>query len=168
MSERKVVKKQNNSARCIVCGLDNDLGLFTRFYETERGEIVALATGRDEHQGYPGRMHGGIITALLDETAGRAIMINEPNSWGVTADINVRFKKPVPLDEELKIVGRVDKDGGRIFEGSGEIILQDGTVAATSKGKYVKMNIDSIVEEGQEFEDEQWFFEEREDDPSYL
>ncbi len=168
MNDRRVVNKQNNSARCLICGLENSLGLFTRFYETEDGEVVALATGRDEHQGYPGRMHGGIITALLDETIGRAVMIDDPDTWGVTADINVRFKRPVPLGEELRIVGRIDKSGGRIFEGSGEIVLQDGSTAATAKGKYVRMHIDSIVEEEEEFQDEQWFLEESEEDPEYV
>ena len=168
MEEKRVVKKQNNSSRCLICGLENSLGLFTRFYETEDGEVVALATGRDEHQGYPGRMHGGIITALLDETIGRAVMVDDPDTWGVTADINVRFKKPVPLEEELKIVGRIDKSGGRIFEGSGEIVLPDGSIAATAKGKYIRMRIDSIVEEGEDFQDEQWFLEEREEDPEYV
>lgn len=168
MSHRNVVKKQNNSARCLVCGLQNEHGLFTRFYETESREVVALATGKDEHQGYPGRMHGGIITALLDETIGRGIMIDEPNAWGVTAEINVRFKKPVPLEQEIKIIGRIDKDGGRIFEGSGEIVDNDGTVLASAKGKYVKMHIDSIVDDGEEFQEDQWFLEQREKEPDLL
>jgi acyl-coenzyme A thioesterase PaaI-like protein len=168
MEERRVVNKQNNSARCLVCGLENTLGLFTRFYETETGEVVALATGRDEHQGYPGRMHGGIITALLDETIGRGIMINNPDAWGVTAELNVRYKKPVPLEEEIKIVGRIEEDRGKVFTGSGEIVLQDGTVAATASGKYIKQHISSIVTDSQEFQEDQWFLEERRDDPEYL
>ena len=168
MDKRKIIRKQNNSARCLICGLENDFGLFTRFYETEEGEVVALATGRDEHQGYPGRMHGGIITALLDETIGRSIMLSDPNAWGVTADINVRFKKPVPLEEEIKIIGRIDKEGRRVFEGSGEIVLRDGTVAATARGKFVRMHIDSIVDDGEDFREDQWFLEERPEDPEYV
>ena len=31
----KVVKKQNGSKRCIVCGVDNELGLKASFYELE-------------------------------------------------------------------------------------------------------------------------------------
>jgi uncharacterized protein (TIGR00369 family) len=168
MEERRVINKQNNSSRCLICGLENKLGLFTRFYETESKEVVGLAVGRDEHQGYPGRMHGGIITALLDETIGRAVMIYDPDAWGVTAEITVRFKKPVPLEEELRIVGRIDKMGGNVFQGSGEIVLNDGSVAATAKGKFIKLQIDSIVEEDENFQEDQWFLEKREKEPKFL
>ncbi len=168
MEARRVLNKQNNSSRCLICGLENKLGLFTRFYETEGKEVVAVAVGRDEHQGYPGRMHGGIITALLDETIGRAVMIYDPDAWGVTAEITVRFKKPVPLEEELRIVGRIDKMGGKVFEGSGEMVLKNGTVAATAKGKFIKLQIDSIVEEDENFQEDQWFLEERQEEPEFL
>src|SRR5699024_1639109 len=63
----KVLKKQNNSAMCVVCGLKNDLSLRTRFYAVEGDLMVGVVAGRDEHQSYPNRMHGGLITALLDE-----------------------------------------------------------------------------------------------------
>mgnify|MGYP002521741917 FL=1 len=73
--ELKVTKIQNNSNSCIVCGLSNTLGLQAHFYETEGDYIVAVCTGRNEHQSYPNRMHGGVICALLDETVGRAVQI---------------------------------------------------------------------------------------------
>lgn len=164
MEKRTVKAKQNNSRMCVVCGLENSFGLFTRFYEIEGNEVVALARGREEHQGYPGRMHGGLITALLDETIGRAVMIEDPNAWGVTAELNVRFKKPVPLDEELRIVGRIEKSGGKIFTGSGELVLADGSVAATATGKYIRLAIDTIVENDAAFQEE-WFLDEDPDDP---
>ncbi len=164
MEKRKVTAKQNNSKSCIVCGFENDFSLFTRFYEIEGSELVALAKGRHEHQGYPGRMHGGIISALLDETIGRAIMIEDPDAWGVTAELNVRFKQPVPLEVELKIVGRIDKLGSKVFAGSGELLLPDGTVAATATGRYVRLKIDTIVDDAEGFQEE-WFLEKRNDEP---
>jgi acyl-coenzyme A thioesterase PaaI-like protein len=123
--------------------------------------------GRDEHQGYPGRMHGGLITALLDETIGRAVMIEDPDALGVTAELSVRFRHPVPLEEELRIVGRIDKSGGKVFSGSGELILSDGTVAASAVGKYIRLSIDSIVEDDRSFREE-WFLEESSDDPKEI
>ena len=75
-------------------------------------------TGPEHHQGYPGRMHGGVITAILDETIGRAIMIRYGEAiWGVTAELNVRFRKPVPLDVELTAVGRITSEDQPAFRG---------------------------------------------------
>ena len=113
------------------------------YYEQDDGTILSKFTGRDHHQSYPGRMHGGVITAALDETIGRAIMMRYGEMiWGVTVELNVRFLKPVPLDTPLTILGRITVDKTRMFEGTGELYLPDGTVArvevlATAPGMLV-------------------------------
>jgi len=143
----RVTRKQPNSKMCLVCGLKNDGGLHASFYELANGELVALFTPRDEHQSYPGRLHGGIITAILDETIGRAVMIScREDFWGVTVEFTTRFRKPVPLGVELRVVGRIVKEEGRVFEGTGEILLPDGEVAATGSGKYLKLPLGRIVD----------------------
>lgn len=144
---RKVTGKQPNSKMCMVCGLKNPFGLHAAFYELDNKEILALFTPRETHQSYPGRLHGGIISTILDEAIGRAIMMHSADEvWGVTVDLHVRFKKPVPLDEELRVVGRIVKDSSRFFEGSGELMLADGTVAAEAHGKYLKAPLDKIAD----------------------
>ena len=142
-----VTAKQPNSKMCLVCGLKNPFGLHTSFFELDNNELLAVFKPRGEHQSYPGRLHGGIISTILDETIGRAIMIqSEGDIWGVTVDLQIRFKKPVPLDEELRVIARITKDSSRFFEGTGELLLQDGTVAATGHGKYLKVPLEKIVD----------------------
>ena len=74
------LRKQPNSNDCFICGVKNVSGVHVAFYErtNEAGvpEVLARFTGRSEHQGYPGRMHGGVITGILDETIGRAVNID--------------------------------------------------------------------------------------------
>ncbi|MGL5330297.1 MAG: PaaI family thioesterase, partial [Peptostreptococcaceae bacterium] len=119
----KVTKKQNGSKRCIVCGVENELGLKASFYELENKELVAICNTKDWHQSYPGRVHGGISAALLDETIGRAVSIDDDTVWGVTVSLELKYRKPVPTDCEVKVIGRITKENRRMFEGSGEIIL---------------------------------------------
>jgi len=143
----KVTAKQPNSKMCLVCGLKNPFGLHTSFYELDNNELLAIFKPREEHQSYPGRLHGGIISTILDETIGRAIMIqSEGEIWGVTVDLQIRFKKPVPLDEELRVIGRLTKNGSRFFEGTGELLLKDGTFAAEGHGKYLKAPLEKIAD----------------------
>ncbi len=145
--EVKVRKKQPNSKMCFVCGLKNAFGLKSRFYELENGELMAIFQPSSEHQGYPGRLHGGIAATILDETIGRAIMVAySDNIWGVTVDFSMRLRKPVPIDREVRVIGRIVSDGKRSFEGTGEIVLEDGTVAIEGKGKYLKMDIGKIAD----------------------
>jgi len=159
-----VTAKQPNSKMCLVCGLKNPFGLHTSFFELDNNELLAVFKPRREHQSYPGRLHGGIISTILDETIGRAIMIqSEDEIWGVTVDLQIRFKKPVPLDEELRVVGRITKDSSRFFEGTGELLLQDGTVAATGHGKYLKVPLEKIADF--DVDHQEWQVVQSNDDP---
>lgn len=164
--KHKVVRKQHNSRKCLVCGLRNDLGLKASFYELDNDELVAIFKPLEEHQSYPGRLHGGIAAAILDETIGRAILIRDKNAWGVTVELNLKYKKPVPLDEELRVVGRITKDSKRLFEGSGEILLANGDIAVMACGKYMKMPIDKIADFDEE--DEEWKVIQSDKDPQEI
>lgn len=143
----RVVDKQPNAKMCFVCGRENSFGLHSRFYQLDDDQLVALFTPDEQHQSYPGRLHGGISAAILDETIGRAIMVRYSGDvWGVTVDFSMKFRKPVPLETELRVVARITSENRRSFEGEGEILLPDGTVAVSGKGKYLKMDIDKIAD----------------------
>jgi acyl-coenzyme A thioesterase PaaI-like protein len=165
--KQKVLKKQHSSKMCFVCGEKNDFGLQAKFYETETNELVALINPSKEHQGYPGRMHGGIAASILDETMARAICNGkEEQIWGVTLELKTRYRKPVPLGQELKVVGRVTIEGSRSFEGTAELLLPNGEVAVSAEGKYIKLATDKIADD--KFVEEDWFLSERDDDPSEI
>jgi len=164
MREIRVTGKQPNSKMCFACGLDNSFGLKSRFYELETGELLGIFQPAEEHQGYPGRLHGGLAATILDETIGRTMMIHQSNGiWGVTVDFSMRLKKPIPLDGEVRVLARVTKDSKRIFEGSGEILLPDGQIAVVGKGKYLKMDINKIADF--DVEEQLWRVVPQADDP---
>ena len=176
-TKRKTLAAQNISRMCLVCGAGNPLGLQARFYELEAEtaggaeagggaapaagrELLGVFTLREEHQSYPGRLHGGISSAILDETIGRAITIAHPGVWGVTAELTLRYRKPLPLTGEIRAVGRITRDTRRLFEGTGEILLEDGAVAVEASGKYLKMTLGEITED--DFDQREWFSDPRE------
>jgi uncharacterized protein (TIGR00369 family) len=165
--KHRVLKKQHISKMCFVCGVKNDFGLHAEFYETDANELVALINPSEQHQGYPGRMHGGIAATILDETIARSICNGKDEQiWGVTLELKTKFRKPVPLGQELKIVGRVTNEGNRSFEGTGEIILPNGDIAVSAEGKYLKVNIERIANDPKVYDD--WFFVDGPDDPSEI
>ncbi len=165
--KRKVKRKQPNSKMCLVCGLKNSLGLKARFYELEGGELVAVFNPIEEHQGYPDRLHGGIVSAVLDETIGRAILMNyEEDVWFVTIEFNVRFRKPIPIDEEIKVTARVTKETSRMYEGCGKITLKNGQIAADGWGKYLKLDIDKIADF--DYDEQEWRVVPTKEDPKEI
>ena len=163
----KVIRKQQNSKMCLVCGLSNRYGLKARFYELENGDLVALVRPAEEHQGYPNRLHGGIAGAILDETIGRAILpYLGDDQWWVTIELHLKYRNPIPLDQELRVFGRVTAPGDRFFQGSGEIVTRDGTVGATGTGRFMKMPLEKI--DGFDPVEDEWQVSPSPEDPEWV
>ncbi len=138
------MKRQHNSRNCFLCGMNNPIGLKLGFYELDDGRVATRFTPGEEHQGYPGVMHGGIACALLDETIGRTL--EKLDIWAMTVDLNTRFLKPVPLNEPITVVGEVVRLRSRTMEGKGEIRLEDGTVAITAEARYIRLSQEKMDE----------------------
>ena len=124
-----------NYPYCFVCGDKNKIGLKVDFFFDE-GKAKAQYTPTPEFEGYKDILHGGILSALLDE-----VMIYSIIAQGiitVTVQMEVKFKKPAKIGETLQLEGQITEDKGRIILTEGKIFKQDGTIIATSKGKFFR------------------------------
>lgn len=154
----KVLKKQKNYKLCYICGIENPFGLKAPFYEMEDHTVISIFEYKEIHQSYPGRVHGGLLGAMLDEIAGRAIWIDEPDTWGVTTELKVKYRKPVPYDTKLKAIGKITRNTRRIFEGHSEIYDMDGNLLVEADVIYFKLPIDKISE-NEHLQDEEFYLE---------
>ncbi|HUQ16628.1 MAG TPA: PaaI family thioesterase [Candidatus Saccharimonadales bacterium] len=122
---------------CFACGRLNPSGLHLDF-DVASNTATTQYTATKDHQGYDGALHGGIVTALLDETMGWAIF--HQGIWGVTGKITVTFRRPVPLGEELIVTGRVARDRGRAIETSGTVVrAANGETLAEGRALFLRM-----------------------------
>lgn len=138
------MEKQPNSRMCFVCGIENPIGLKLAFYTDDEGRCITRFRPRPEHQGYPGQLHGGIISTLLDETMGRVLATQDV--WALTGRLEIIFRKPVPLDQELTIVCELARSRSRAYEARGKIQLPDGTTLIEGSGMYIRVP-DEFVEQ---------------------
>lgn len=163
----RVTGKQESSKMCFICGKKNNLGLKASFYETNTNELITIFRPGQEHQGYPGRLHGGIAAAILDEAIGRNINVGRDDElWGVTLDFSIKFKRPIPLNVEIKAITKLTEENKRIFKGTGKIVLSDGKIAATAEGKYLKLPIEKIADFDRE--ENEWKIIASPDDPKTI
>jgi uncharacterized protein (TIGR00369 family) len=145
-------QKQPNSRFCFGCGMENSIGLKLEFYNHGNGIVDAVFSVPDEYQGYPGVVHGGVLATMLDEAATRAAMGSDFDHFFVTAKLNVRYRKPVPIGEALKIVGKLKRKKGRMAVTTAEIRLPDGSIGADAEATMVDIpdplkdhsNLDSL------------------------
>jgi len=122
-----------NDDTCFVCGPENPSGLRARFMvdQARRGATCAISIPA-VYQGWQGMVHGGIIAALVDEAgiyACRAL-----GKHFVTAELNVKYKAPVPVATELLVSAEVVETKRRILFVKGKIEhLGETLVESTSK-----------------------------------
>jgi len=104
-----------------------------------------------EHRGRPGFLHGGLATAVLDETMA-ALSIAADGTHSVTATLDLRFRRPVPLDgRPLRIEAwapptRPGRAPGtsppRARKVHGRLLLPDGTPAVEATGLFVRVTVE--------------------------
>jgi uncharacterized protein (TIGR00369 family) len=117
------------SDKCFACGPKNPIGLKLKF-NWDGQEVKAKFTPSEYHQGWAGLVHGGIISCLLDEAMSYAALYSGVNS--LTAKMQTRFKRPLPIDEPLTVTGSVTKKTRRLVETRAELKLADDTLVAES------------------------------------
>ncbi len=123
---------------CFACGRDNPQGM--------RLPIVAYDGGsRVEYeipfyfQGWSGITHGGIVATLLDELM--AWSVRSRGYRTVTAEMGVRFRKPVPVGEKIYGEGWVVSEQGRLVYTAAKLTNQDGVVLAEATGKLWRVDL---------------------------
>lgn len=124
--------RQPTSLGCFACGRKNPVGLQMHWYNNyQANQVEATFELDDNYCSYPGTVHGGIVATILDETSGRAILLN--NDFAhlmVTLKMEVIYKHNTPTHTPLKAIGRVLRYTPKRAQVEGEIQLPDGTVTA--------------------------------------
>lgn len=136
MNERSGAGVPLDDGNCFACGPDNPIGLHLHFVPDASGDAVCEnARLAARYQGWRGIAHGGIVMALLDEAMAHAA--GYAGHRGVTASVNVRFRRPVPLQTPLVVRGRVVWQRRNVFGVEAEIFDAAGTALVRGEGTFV-------------------------------
>lgn len=119
---------------CFVCGDRNPTGLQIQFFADDDRALAEYTAG-DQFEGYQGLLHGGLMAALLDEVMIKAVLVK--NIIVLTAQMEIRFKKPVATGQKILLEGKITRQSGRLYLTWGRATLTDGTIVAESSGKYL-------------------------------
>ena len=128
---------------CFGCGDRNPEGLHIDF-EIEGRRASGRFRPRETHQGWPGLAHGGVAAAALDEAMGWAMYA--AGAWAMTARMEVKYRRPLPLREELLVSAEVTRDRGRRLEAEAEVRTRSGEVLAQAHGLFLRVTEDRARE----------------------
>lgn len=133
---------------CFACGPRNDGGLQLTF--RQHGDtVVTMYTALERHQGFPGFLHGAVITGLLDEVMSRLPVIE--GRWGMSARLDVRFRLPVRTGDVLTATARKDGGRGAVMRTSATVTFPDGRIAAEATATFVLLSPDALADMAQDY-----------------
>jgi len=132
---REIAKYSN----CFVCGDCNRHGLQAKFFY-DGGKAFTDVIATEAFEGYRGIYHGGIISTLLDEVMIKSLLAEDVIA--VTAELTVRYHRPVETGQKLKFVGSLKAAKGRIYRTEGQALDEAGNIYASATGKYIKPRSD--------------------------
>lgn len=123
---------------CFGCSDKNPIGLKLKFKmvgEACRTEFMA----GEEHQGWNGYMHGGLIAALLDETMAWWLWLKDISI--MTVEMTTRYSLGVPINTKLTVESWCEEEKkDKLFFMAANIILPDGRIAAKAKAKFMRID----------------------------
>lgn len=120
---------------CFACGTLNAQGLHLDLHlEADRCWTELELDPR--FQGWDEIAHGGIISTILDEVMAWSLVATD--NWGVTAKLNVAFRRPVALRTPIRAEGWITQSRRRVVDTAARIVdVATGTELATATGVYV-------------------------------
>lgn len=131
---------------CFACGRDNPLGLHLDDFQLDDGVVSASFLPRPEFRGTTSVLHGGVTATALDEMLVWAAILTH-GVMAVTGTFELRFKKPIPMGDTLRVRARVDERRGRRLLCSGELLDRTGMEMTSAKGMYlVTEDVDSLLQ----------------------
>ncbi len=125
-----------DSGICFACGRANPDGLGLDIRRIDGGVELDYVVP-DKFCGWKGVVHGGIIATMLDELAAWAC--TEAGSNAVTAELSVRFRRPVSTGQRLRGFGRVVEERGRLLLAESRLVDEQGAVLADARAKMMKV-----------------------------
>ncbi len=137
--------------QCFACGQRNPFGLQLVF-RLENDTIVADFQPREEHQGFPGVIHGGIVASVLDEALGRTSILSENPEWTMTGRLEVRYRRYVPYGPLLRVRASLGKQRRRMVQATGVLTVAEDeqTILADAQGTFLSLTpsvVDSILKD---------------------
>ena len=126
---------------CFACGSKNQGGLHLTF-ERHGNQVVTTYQGKENHQGFPGFLHGAVITALVDEVMSRVPVLE--NRWGMSARLDIRFRLPIAINRLVTATAEKSGSHGNFINTKAWITLDDNRVAAEATGSYALLTEDSL------------------------
>lgn len=112
------------------------------FESSDIKRVIGRVKFGSAYEGPPGCVHGGFLAAAFDELLGRAQSLS--GSPGMTANLNVNYRKTTPLNHELEFEGfLVEVDGRKVYTKG--VCRHDGVITAEAEALFISIDFEKLA-----------------------
>lgn len=130
----ETVAKRSDADHCFVCGTQNPIGLKIPFV-FDNGVCRGEFTPTENHVGFDGVTHGGIIFSVLDDVMANWLFLQRGR--GYTAKCEIRYRDPLPVGERIAVECRLTKRKGRLLQLASTAQRGDGKLVAEAQASFM-------------------------------
>lgn len=131
--------------QCVICGPANPIGLRLEFFEQDE-RVVSEFVVEPRFQGFDGILQGGVLQAVLDDAMVRAVW--RAHGLNVTVRMEIELTRAIRVGQRVRIEAAAGERRGRLVSATARALLDDGAVAAESRGRFLLVTAEKLRELG--------------------
>ena len=135
MLSKMVDIRKKAHPNCVACSLSNAYGMQLEFVPSEDGDVAAQFKCGDQYESFPGMLHGGVISTILDSAMTNCLFAH--GYVAVTADFRVQFRHPVTTDQQAIARAWITNSIPPVHELKAEIV-QNGQIKTVASGRFME------------------------------
>lgn len=129
------VEPRSDANNCFVCGPKNPIGLNIEFVFKD-GQCSGEFTPGENHVGFDGVTHGGIIFSVLDDLMANWLYLQ--GGRGFTAKSEIRYREPLPVGVKVSLSCELTLKKRKLIQLHSRAIRCDtNNIVAESEGTFM-------------------------------
>jgi uncharacterized protein (TIGR00369 family) len=132
----EALRWRDDESTCFGCSIRNARGLQLQIIRVGEREVSCDLEAVEWMNGAPGIMHGGIQATVLDEAMGYACHAGADDLDVVTVEMQLRYRRPVRIGDQLVARAAVVGDDGRDLDVEAALEDAEGVVRTEARARF--------------------------------
>jgi len=124
-----------DDGHCVGCGPSSEIGLKMTFMVAPDKSVEGTVTIPQRFHGWRAVVHGGVVALVLDEAMAHAAGAH--GVLGITGDLKLRFRQPVPIGAPIVVRGNVRWQRRTVLGIEASLRDASGTLLASAEGSFI-------------------------------
>ncbi len=121
--------------QCFGCSPRNKIGLALEMFRLDDGRLATDVTFSDDYASYPGVVHGGIVSVLVDELMGDLIALDR-GMLAFSVTLRTKFLRPMRTGTHYRAVARIIREGKGVVHAEADVLGPDGSPHVMASSAY--------------------------------